>query len=164
MNPILYLPIAPPAAGKSHTAQVMLDNNILKWDDIVEPDHYRAILTGSRKNQIVNSEVFKLVDMIVETRLREGCDVYLDATNLNTKFRNNMVGKLIRDIPDVRIIILTSDASKELLDIRNERRLHTVPQHVLDRMWEQSFDLDQQINFPHEIYLLIEAQQWKERP
>lgn len=161
MNPILYLPIAPPAAGKSYTAAKMVENGVLLPDAIVEPDHYRSVMTGDRASQTANGKVFQIVDMIVEERLRCGQDVYLDATNLNTKFRDKMIER-VKTASDVSIIALVSLASKELLDERNADRAHPVPQHVLDRMYKE-YHLPS-LNFPHGRFTLAQAQKWTERP
>lgn len=155
----LYIPMAPPGAGKSYTARKMVENGIIDGDAIVEPDRYREILSGDRACQEVNGRVFKIVDTLVLTRLEQGLDVYLDATNLNrSAFR-----KLLDRLPgNVKLTLLTCDVDKDTLYERNRGREHSVPEHVIDRMWDQWVDMPliQDIYNPN-IATLSEAQTWR---
>ena len=130
----LYMPIAPPGAGKSYTAAKMVRNGILDADAIVEPDRYREILSGDRACQTVNNAVFNIIDEIVLARLYNGLDVYLDATNLNKRARTKLLSRLP---PKVHLHVLTYEGDKDTLYSQNVQRDHPVPEHVIDRMWNQ---------------------------
>lgn len=166
MNPRLILPVAPPAAGKSYTARKLVDKEILYPEDVVEPDYYRELLTGDRTNQTVNRTVFEIVNSIVISRLRHGFDVYLDATNLNSGHRVEMLDK-VKTIDGIQIIVLVSDLSKDILDEQNLNRPYPVPQKVLKRMWDQSQKMQVRVlssNYKAKVYTLKEAQEWEEIP
>lgn len=133
-KPKLYLPMAPPAAGKSTTAQILVAMGYLGTETVIEPDYYRELLAGDRTNQSVNNEVFQVVDKIVLTRLSHGLDVYLDATNLNNRARKQLLNKIPAG---TEVIVLVTDISLQEIKRRNRNRLHPVSEHVIDRMWQQ---------------------------
>lgn len=163
----LILPIAPPAAGKSYTARMLVGNDLLHAEDVVEPDYYRWLLSGDRANQDVNKTVFQIVNSIVFTRLHYGFDVYLDATNINESHRTLLLDKIKNSNMNVQLIVLISNVDREILDERNSSRLYPVPQKVIKRMWDQSQKLQVKIlrsNYGAKVYTLEDAQEWKEIP
>ena len=131
---MFYIPIGPPGAGKSTLARRMFHNDS---DAIVCPDEYRRILCGDQTSQKYNKQVFEVIDIIKDIRLKNGLDVYLDATNLNI---DNLVSNfnIARGYgQDVTVFI--SDLSSEQIYERNssEHRIKTgtiVPDYVMKRM------------------------------
>lgn len=127
----LYLPVAPPGAGKSTLARLMVQAGKLDADAVISPDHYRKLLTGDENDQSENDTVFSMVREIVTCRTLNGLDVYLDATNLKGAVR-----KLLRKLPDrqnVHVVgIDFSDLDVAEVRRRNTSRDRVVPEKYMD--------------------------------
>ena len=145
---MLYLPVAPPGAGKSYLAHELIQRGVIEEHARVCPDTYREILTGDRANQKANGPVFEIVDSIVNSRISNGLDVYLDATNLNFKLRNKLIHRLTFLDPDLYVCVIVSDESRETLERWNKNRSHPVPDFVFERFWglSEAFNADTFIN------------------
>lgn len=141
---MLYLPVACPGSGKSYVGERMIESGLIEPDSLVSPDRYREILCGDRASQYVNGAVFKIVDSIVDHRISHGLDVYLDATNLNSKLRNKLLKRLHALALDftLPLTILISDEPRWVVEERNINRKHPVPQHVFDRFWDLAYNFD----------------------
>lgn len=148
----LHLPIAVPGSGKSTLAKQLIDGGDITRDSIVSPDGFRELLTGDRSNQRINKEVFDIVDKVVASRLREGLDVFLDATNLTKDSRAKPV--LLADHYDQPIIIYMWDQPRWLTIQRNEQRTHAVPSHVMDKMFYRLYQVNLAVEFPEIKYAL----------
>lgn len=137
---MLYIPVGPPACGKSTLADQMVASGILDADAIVSSDRLRVLLTGDVNCQTANYEVFSIAHKIAATRLKYNQDVYLDATNLVAKDIKKILD-LAPSLDDVEIII--SDTSHELCTERNNRRSRTVPQEAMEKFYarQNNFDL-----------------------
>lgn len=137
---MLYIPVGPPACGKSTLADQMVASGILDADAIVSSDRLRVLLTGDVNCQTANGEVFSIAHKIAATRLKYNQDVYLDATNLVAKDIKKILD-LAPNLDDVEIII--SDTSHELCTERNNRRSRTVPQEAMQKFYnrQNNFDL-----------------------
>lgn len=134
----LYLPVGPPASGKSTLAVAMKDLGIITDRMIVSPDEIREWMTNNRADQTVNRAVFEIVEKIATARLERGLSVFLDATNLTDP--NGMLDRLTSTAerhkldtgPAVEWIVM--DTTPTGCRIRNANRYHPVPDHVMDRM------------------------------
>jgi predicted kinase len=129
----LYLPIAPPGAGKSHLARLMVEAGMLSSDAVVSPDFYRKLLTGDENDQSENDTIFWMVREIVATRTLNGLDTYLDATNLS-----GAAARLLRKLPsrdDVWVVGVDFGYMTPLaLHRQNEGRERVVPRDIMERM------------------------------
>ena len=83
---MLTLMIGPSGAGKSTVAAQCFNSS---W--IVSSDRIRIDLCGTMEDQSRNKEVFQAVHALVETRLKSGLPVVVDATNLHAKDRKVIV-------------------------------------------------------------------------
>ena len=161
----LYLPIAPPGAGKSTLAHSMVKAGFFTQDAIVEPDHYRWVLAGDKQVQDCNGVVFSIVDRIVTERLRRKLDVYVDATNL---VRNNITGYISHARAfNHEIILMPTLLSAEKIMSRNttyhrENTNSVVPEHAMHKMiWRlHSFDLDAQTGEVARVEFLEDMQEY----
>jgi predicted kinase len=131
----LYVPVGIPGCGKSSLARKMIADGTVVPDAIIEPDAYRALLTGDHTNQTENATVFDICHKIADKRILHGLDVYFDATNL---------GKAIYGHFDragttwLRFIILRTPLDVCLA--RNNVRAKPVPEDILRRMHDQLED------------------------
>jgi predicted kinase len=138
----LYIPIGPPAAGKTTWAHTLLNGGLLDDETaIVSPDHYRQVLTGDMTNQNVNSSVFRIVDMILEHRFEHGQDVFLDATNLTLRDLRRVLA-MCEYASGYQIWLHRFDVPEAELRRRNANRDRVVPDHVMDRMIQRYNTLD----------------------
>lgn len=130
----LYLPIGPPACGKSTLANLLVEGGWLDADAVVSPDHYRRVLTGDVGDQTFNSAVFSICDRIAHIRLSHSLDVWYDATNLTGTYSTVVVAAMSRNQPVVCIVFDTSD---EECGRRNALREQPVPDDVMTTMFER---------------------------
>lgn len=137
MRTIVFL-VGMPGSGKS----TWIKNNNLNGY-VVNPDSIRVMLGGYinsiegelKVNMLKDKKVWKLVFEIILDRMRDGGDIYLDATNLDSK----SMSKLKNDIKKYKYsayykLFKTKDLNE---DIRNNniRPIHQkVPEEVLTRM------------------------------
>lgn len=148
----LFLPIAPPAAGKSTLANLMVEAGTIDADAIVCPDTFRRVLTGDTSNQDANGLVFEVVDKVTRSRFQYGLDVYLDATNLNGKGRQDMINRARSVGAQVHAIIW--DVTLEECIARNAARDRTIRVDVIERMYE-AYSVAMEERIRHEDYDMI---------
>lgn len=84
------IPIGISGSGKSRLYKT-------EYSDIVKicPDDIRLELTGDISDQSKNKEVFKIVDDRIAECVSNNTDFYLDATNLNTNYREKLTRELV---------------------------------------------------------------------
>lgn len=123
---MLYLPIGAPGSGKSTLCEWAVKNGVITKETVICPDEIRKWMTGDRARQDRNSDVFKVVNTVLDCRLQLGLDAWVDATNFGFKTarytEHNEVTTILCDIPEV-----------ELWE-RNKTREHPVPEAVLETM------------------------------
>lgn len=132
MTATLILPIGPAAAGKSTLRHWLVDSGF-DPDGIVCPDDYRRVMTGDHTNQTANSRVFDVVNAVTNERLRNGLDVYVDATNLSKAGRDGMFN--MAHGTDATIIMVLFDTPPEECTRRNSHRAKPVPEDAMNRMF-----------------------------
>jgi|JI10StandDraft_1071094.scaffolds.fasta_scaffold70075_3 protein phosphatase len=137
--PKLFIPIGPPGAGKSTFAE-MLVGSIIPKTAIVSPDALREILTDDMTNQRANSTVFQIVDTILDTRMKLGLDVYLDATNLQANHLRKVLGQAKSYGHNITFYVFETEEA--VLRERNANRDRVVPDHAMDRMIANMKELD----------------------
>ena len=126
----LYLPIGPPASGKSFLVNQTIEAGVITRDAVICPDDLRRIMTGDHASQDANVGVFTIVEIIAKARLCRGLDVWVDATNLVGRETFLRIAKE-HSQPVVRILMTTTDW---VCLQRNDARNKPVPNDVMLRM------------------------------
>src|SRR5436190_3973482 len=136
----LYLPIGPPGCGKSTLAEAMVANEMLSPHAIVSPDHYREVLTGTKASQKENHAVFAVCRKLIDGRLRNDLDVWVDATNLRSDWFGENVQAAKRHYAHVITVLFELDEAECLR--RNAKRDQPVPGDVMRQMFEWYKQID----------------------
>ena len=137
---VLWLPIGPPASGKSTLASQMVNADKLASDGVVSPDYYRRVLTGDIGDMGENALVFDLCLKIMHARLDHQLDVWLDATNTNPGFRSDMIATA--SLPGVVVVGIRMTTPVEECRLRNELRDRTVPKGPMEGLIRQYQNVD----------------------
>ena len=141
----IILPIGISGSGKS---KILRNRFINDYEVLVCPDDIRLKLTGNISDQSRNKEVFEIVDLLIDGAVKQDKNVFLDATNVNTKNRKKLVNKY-KNNPNVVIqyYILPADVkvSYERIqnDLKNGVNRSNVPMEVLERqfkMYQETLD------------------------
>lgn len=135
MNNFMIIPVGAPASGKS-TLRRWLVEHWFDPDGIVCPDDYRRVLTGGHEIQTSNDAVFKIADMITKERLRNGLNVYVDATNLHPRRRDELFNMV--SASTAKLILVLFDTPRDECFRRNSRRIKPVPNDVMKRMCDSA--------------------------
>ena len=122
-----------PGSGKSYWAKNYVGSNESNWVEI-NLDDCRKAICGDEGNQKVTSDAVKLRDLIMDKSIRENKNIIVSDTNLNRKFRNELVKKLTDFGYDVSIKVF--DVDFETCKQRNNDRARVVPHNAMIRMWE----------------------------
>lgn len=126
-----------PASGKSTVAKSLLDENSI----LLSSDDIREELFGFRSEED-NARVFQEMYKRTIIALKDGKNVIYDATNINSKKRMNLLKQLPQDTFKQCIYMVASELG---CIERNDNRQHTIPSHVISRMY-----LNLQIPMYHE--------------
>lgn len=137
-NGILYVSCGAPGSGKSTFLREMKDPNevIISRDDI----RFSILKPGEAYFAHEKEVYFKFIDTIVK-HIRNGINVYADATHLNKASRKKLTDALLEagcQPADVQAIYF--DISLNICLERNEKRVGTktyVPRGVIRRMFYQ---------------------------
>lgn len=141
--PILFAPIAPPAAGKSFFVNGVIAAGHLPSAAVISPDRLREILTGNQADQSANRQVFEMAHAMVRSRLAHGFDVFFDATNLTARGRDELVAIAGDQVVPADIVwIMFSSATRIGCTARNEVRANPVPPEAMARMFKLYEELD----------------------
>ena len=134
----IIIPIGISGSGKSTIFRYGFIND---YDILVCPDDIRFKLTGNISDQSKNKQVFEIVDLLIDGAVKQDKNVFLDATNVNTKNRKKLVNKY-KDNPNVMIqyYILPADVkvSYERIqnDLKNGVNRSNVSMEVLERQYK----------------------------
>lgn len=135
----LVLPIGISGSGKSY-----IYNKDYKDYVQVSPDLIREELTGSISDQSRNKEVFKIAFERVDEHLKNGQDVFFDATNTNRAQRKKFTDRYIGTDVDITYVVLPADIDlswkRIRADIRDKKNRSDVPYFALVRQKEQYDD------------------------
>ena len=135
----LVLPIGISGSGKSY-----IYNKDYKDYVQVSPDLIREELTGDISNQTRNKEVFKIAFERVDNCLKNGQNVFFDATNTNRDQRKKFTDKYIGTDVEVIYVVLPADIDlswkRIRTDIREKKNRSDVPYFALVRQKEQYDD------------------------
>lgn len=97
---LLTLLVGPSGAGKSTHAM-----SFFKRDQVISSDSLREQLTGDFRNQAMNEQVFAALHAIVKTRIENGLDTCVDATNLRAADRRKIRDLVPQDCQIVYVVI-----------------------------------------------------------
>jgi len=135
----LVLLIGISGSGKS----TWIKNNKSKWTNtvVVSPDEIRRELTGNVSDQSRNKEVFELTNILTIHHLKNGKNVVLDATNLDTIYRIPFVEDISNEVIEFKKIALVFYVSREEAkqrikkDIENNVDRANVPEEIIDSQY-----------------------------
>lgn len=129
-----YILVGAPGSGKSTWGKKIAQNN----PNLVRlcPDEFRAKFGWGEGDQSVSPQAFAATRSGMETALKEGKDVLIDATSMNRKSRKDFVD--IAKKHNAKKIAVVFEATRETLIERNKKRGEeggrVVPTDVIDRM------------------------------
>lgn len=144
----LVLPIGISGSGKSY-----IYNRDYKDYVQVSPDLIREELTGDISNQTRNKEVFKIAFERVDECIKNGQNVFFDATNTNKVQRKNFTDRYIGTDVDITYVVLPADIDlswkRIRADIREKKNRSDVPYFALVKQKEQ-YDNSLKVGFDDE--------------
>jgi hypothetical protein len=117
----LTMMVGPSGAGKSHFIR-----NTFGATVVVSSDGLRAEITGDRRDQSKNDQVFAALHAIVKARITNGLDTVVDATNLRSKDRR-AIRDLVPQNTKISYIVIDRPLEEKLRDAgwRTEVRIPT---------------------------------------
>lgn len=127
----LFVMIGPPGSGKSTIAEEIALNEPAI---IVSSDVVRGNLYGDESVQGDPAKVFRIVHENVKHYLRKGCNVVMDATNLNSKKRAAFLREINKVCPDCEKIAVVVVADIDTCIHRDMERDRTVGWEVIHKM------------------------------
>jgi predicted kinase len=122
-----YLTIGMPASGKTTWAQQQINLVNINLDDC------RAEVSGQAENQDATLAAVVLHEQKIKQSASQGLDIIISDTNLNSKFRDELVSKLVSLGYAVEYILFP--ISLEVAKSRNQQRSRVVPDEILERMF-----------------------------
>jgi predicted kinase len=126
-----YMLIGVPGVGKTRVAAEYAE----KYDAIiVSSDAIRGDLYGDESVQGDPAKVFRIVHENVKHYLRKGCNVIMDATNINSKKRTAFLREIDKVCPDCEKIAVVVVADRDVCVSRDLLRERTVGEAVIDKM------------------------------
>ena len=138
-----------PGSGKSTYLKQLNNPNV----QVISPDDIRREITGSISDQSKNKEVWEETERRINSALKDGKYVILDATNVDTKLRRDFVNKIKLNNGNVDTYATMFDANPEeskrriANDINNNVDRSNVPPAAIDRMYEMYQDTKNAINY-----------------
>jgi predicted kinase len=126
-----------PGCGKSTYLRSVDNDNVI----IVCPDDIRRELTGDISDQSRNGDVWSEAEERITDGLKSGAYVILDATNVNTRMRVALLGRIKGKCVGVPCYATVFDCNPEISkerisrDIANGVDRSNVPSEVIDRMY-----------------------------
>lgn len=130
-KPYFKMLVGLPGSGKSTVAQNIKNNNSNTM--ICSSDEIRKEVFGDINNQEHNDEVFKILHKNIKENLKQGINVVMDATNLNSKRRRTILSEL-KNIPCIKECLIMAIPFAECCK-NNELRERKVPDVVMKKMY-----------------------------
>lgn len=126
-----YMLIGVPGVGKTRVAAEYAE----KYDAvIVSSDAIRGDLYGDESVQGDPAKVFRIVHENIKHYLRKGCNVIMDATNINSKKRAAFLREINKVCPDCEKIAIVVVADIDTCISRDLARKRTVGREVIYKM------------------------------
>lgn len=132
----LKILIGPPLSGKSVYCEYLLKIEE-RWIR-VSRDDFRFMQFSQMLNPAGEAMITKLVDAAIESGLRAGCNVVVDATHCRKEYIQHYVTKF-NHLADIEFKLF--DVSMENLLKRNERRARKLSPGLIRKFWEECFAL-----------------------
>ena len=132
-----YMAVGIAGAGKSTVYK-----NHYSFAEYVSSDAIREEVYGDVNDQSHNEEVFNLMSKRTREFLKNGADVFYDATNISSKRRMGFLRELSK-IPNVQKICVLVVPPFEVVKQQNANRERKVPEYVLERMY-RNFEMPHQ--------------------
>ena len=132
-----YMAVGIAGAGKSTVYR-----NHYSFAEYVSSDAIREEVYGDVNDQSHNEEVFNFMSKRTREFLKNGADVFYDATNISSKRRMGFLRELSK-IPNVQKICVLVVPPFEVVKEQNANRERKVPEYALERMYRN-------FNMPHE--------------
>ena len=130
--PNCYIMIGLPASGKDY----YIETNKEEDDVVVSSDKIREELLGDVKDQKHNGEVFNEMFKRTCAALKNGQNVYYNATNINRRRRINLIKEIKSAIKtDIYFYAIVIATPYERCLINNGERKRKVPEEVIKRMY-----------------------------
>lgn len=145
----LYIPIGIPGSGKSTYGKDLsyVDENLV----IVSPDKIREILYGDASIQGDGNEVFSIAYYEAVKALKDGKNVYFDATNLTYLTRFILYERCQQYV--TKVIAIEFHVPYDFCLKRNKNRNKKVPERVIKNMsYKISFVDETTEYYINEIY------------
>ena len=127
----LFVMIGIPGAGKSTIAKEIAERELAV---VVSSDAVRGVLYGDENIQGDPAKVFRIVNDNIKCHLRNGHNVIMDATNINSKKRAAFLREMSKVCPDCEKIAVVVVADRDTCVSRDLLRERTVGEAVIDRM------------------------------
>lgn len=124
---ILYVAVGIPGSGKT------TNEPINTWS--VCPDNIRECLYGDASIQGDGKKVFSIAYKTAQRLLADGKNVYFDATNTTEFARKGLLKRLSPYAS--KCVALYFNIPIDVCKRRNAHRSRVVPEHVIDRMYNQ---------------------------
>lgn len=134
----LFVLIGIPGSGKSHWLK--LNRSSFPHSYVVCPDTIRKKFFNDISDQNSNAAVWDIAKEQVIAALKCDHDVILDATNVNTSYRQEFLSDIIPfyDVTAIVFDITPEEAYQRIArDIKNGIDRSNVPKHVIYRMYEE---------------------------
>lgn len=130
-SPALIILIGASGSGKSTFAY----RHFLPTE-IISSDRCRALICDDESNQEVTADAFQLLHLLARKRLKYRRLTVVDATNLNTHFRQRLLALAFQfNVPAVAIVFRHGEA---VCQARNQRRSdRTVPAEVIRQQLDE---------------------------
>jgi predicted kinase len=122
----IVLLVGVPGSGKSTVAQRLID----KGYHCLNADSIRKELFGDEGEQKDKEQVFGIFFQRLEEALKQGLDIVIDNTNINTKHRSPILQRAIQaGYEDIQLWVL--DVPLETCLERNRSRQRALPDDVI---------------------------------
>lgn len=137
MKRLIFL-LGIPASGKSRFIDSYVFNSSY---NIVCPDYLRKQLTGNISNQDSNKQVWQKAKILIVKHLSEGNNVILDATNVQSHLRQQIINYVKNDVDGVNLVAIIFNVDPKIAkerikkDIQSGKDRANVPEHVIDNMY-----------------------------
>lgn len=133
-DPVLVIMIGLSGSGKTTKAKLLSETllNLNIQNILLSSDDIRKELTGSEKNQTMNSQVFEVMQKRAVDYLKQGNVVIYDATNLTIKSRANIIHYIHNHKLEPKILAYVINTSFFQASLQNFfRKERIVPTEVL---------------------------------